>query len=156
MNFEQLLATNERTGLTLSHGLRHLMNGQDFEKRKLSLSHEISMLPEEVPRAHAENFNDEWLASLLSDDELFFHKVSYNDFFRITLEKFIQINSDYDLFNSEIKSVNDFFESDEYQELAFGLCQVNLLILSQAIENNSSLQKLFGLKKSMLGKWKNI
>ena len=156
MNFKQMLEMNEVTNLLLSDGYVTLLNAQDFEKRKLSLRQELDMLPDSVLEAHAINFDDAWLIKISGGDNLFFRKIKYNDFFKLTLEKFIEINNEYQIFSDDVKKFEDFFVSDDLEEVAFGLCQLNLLVLSQALENNETLQDLFGIKKDTSGNWSKV
>lgn len=156
MNFKQMLEMNEVTNLLLSDGYVTLLNAQDFEKRKLSLRQELDMLPDSVLEAHAINFDDAWLIKISGGDNLFFRKIKYNDFFKLTLEKFIEINNEYKIFSDDVKKFEDFFVSDDLEEVAFGLCQLNLLVLSQALENNETLQDLFGIKKDTSGNWSKV
>ena len=114
------------------------------------------MLPKRAAEAHVKNFNDVWLTDIMKGDDNFFSKVTYYEFNKLTLEHYISINSNYNLFSKDIKKFEDFFENDDLDNLAFGLCQINLLTICAAVENNEVLRKMFKLKKSFFGGWSRI
>ena len=73
------------------------------------------------------------------------------------MEKFIEINKKkFNIFSKKITKFEDFFVDDEKQDIAFGLCQINILIMCQALEKNEDLKNKMFLKKGMLIGWAKI
>ena len=133
-----------------------LLSKMSKSRRRESIMQELNMLPEKASEAHVKNFNDIWLIDIMDGDEDYFSKATYYDFNKLTLEKFISINSEYNLFPKNIKKFNDFFKNEELDNLAFGLCQINLLTICAAVDKNETLRKIFKLKKSFFGGWSRI
>ena len=133
-----------------------LLSKMSKSRRGESIKQELNMLPERTSEAHVKNFNDVWLTDIMDGDENFFSKVTYYEINKLTLEHYISINSNYNLFSKNIKKFEDFFKNDELDNLAFGLCQINLLTICAAVENNGVLRKMFKLKKSFFGSWSRI
>jgi hypothetical protein len=133
-----------------------LLSQMTSAKRRLSMEQELNMLPERTAEAHVKNFNDFWLKDIMGGDENYFSHATYYDFNKITLERYIEINPNFKLFPNKIKKFQDFFKTDELDNLAFGLCQVNLLTICAALEKNEVLRRMFKLKKSFFGGWSRI
>jgi len=129
----------------------------NFNKRKVILKEELDYFPMTLAEAHATNFDSEWLDKVISKDKEYFKKISFYDFNKIVLEKFIEINKKkFNIFSKKITKFEDFFVDDEKQDIAFGLCQINILIMCQALEKNEELKNKMFLKRGMLIGWTKI